>query len=167
MYDQIAGEQSDCSNTNSSVFCCLFKSRCDDFVAKAGDTAWASGATPPADEPAERISAYRLFDREIVGMDNGGRLLWRVGDEVGAGGVGKCYRNDTRAPIGSPSAALVTSYVWLYSYLNGGPITPLPPLPNAHISYACSAGQCLQRLDATGPYLNADCSLNCTMLWRG
>jgi hypothetical protein len=165
VFDAIPSEQGICRNSNSSLSCCLFKSACTDFVEKPGDTAWASGAAPPADEPAERISAYRVFDREVVGVDDGGRLLWRVGDELWAPGAGgKCYRNDTQAPIGRPSAAFVTSYVWLYLWPNGQPVAPLPPLPNAaYITYACAAdGRCEQQLDQSGPFLNADCSLNCS-----
>jgi hypothetical protein len=160
VFDQIESEQSDCRNSNASAFCCLFKTQCRDFAPKQGDTAWASGAPPL--EAGERISAYRVFEREVVGVDDGGRLLWRVGDEVWDAGVGKCFRNDTRAPIGRPSAATVTSYVWLYSYANGGPISPLPPLPTDFITYACVAGRCEQWLNQSGAYWNADCSSNCS-----
>lgn len=186
VFDQISSEQGDCQNSDPSVFCCLFKTSCLNFSPKEGDTAWASGAAPA--EPSERISAarttepsrhrpspptdpppyltplaqYRMFDREVAGMDDGGRLLWRVGDQSGLPGVGKCYRNSSNMPIGVPSAALVLSYVWLYSWPNGSPISPLPPLPNTHISYACSGSQCEQRLDKSGPYWTSNCDQNCS-----
>ena len=107
----------------------------------------------------ERLSAYRFFDSEVVGMVDGGRLMWRVGDEAG-----KCTSNGTVMIIGTPSAVHVKAYTWLYVWPNGGPITPLPPLIQlTHITYGCNAGTrtCELIANASGPFLFADCDGSC------
>jgi len=118
---------------------------------------------PAAGGPAgfEQLSAYRFLDEEVFGMVDGGRLLWRVGDEAA-----KCESNGTEAIIGTPSAVSVTAYTWLYSWPNGvGPVIPLPPLPQPQsISYACNAqAQCVLVPNASGPFLYADCLDSCTL----
>ena len=105
----------------------------------------------------ERISAYRFFDNEVVGFSDGGRLVWRVGDQTS-----KCHTTGTASPIGSPSAVRITSYAWLYTWPNGRPVVPLTPLPQAHMSYTCRGSQCVALPDASGAHWNADCSGACS-----
>lgn len=76
------------------------------------------GAKPFPDGTRERLSAYRFFDKEVVGFSNGGSLKWRVGD---AGG--KCNDNTTKTPLGHPRPVAVRSYAWVYTW----PLDPTKP----------------------------------------
>lgn len=104
----------------------------------------------------EQLSMYRLFEHEVFGFQDGGRLVWRVGDQTS-----KCGSNGTDSPIGTPSAVNLTSYSWIYTWPNGLPIAPLEPLPNSHMSYTCSGSQCVPVPDPSGQYWNADCDDAC------
>lgn len=107
----------------------------------------------------ERLSAYRFFDADVVGFEDGGRLLWRVGDQAA-----KCTANGTAGVIGTPSAVAVKSYAWLYAWPTGGTVTPLPPLPQPPtVSYACAAGACVLVPNASGTSLFADCDGACAV----
>ena len=94
-------------------------------------------------------------------MEDGGRLVWRVGDEGG-----KCASNGTINIIGTPSAVVVRSYVWLYVWPNGGPPLPLPPLlQTTYITYSCApggGGQCVLVPNESGTFLSADCDGACS-----
>jgi hypothetical protein len=116
-----------------------------------------SRGAPGGDAGVEELSAYRRLDQEVVGFANGGRLVWRVGDQTT-----KCTTNGTASPIGTPSAVAVTSYVWMYTWPNGQPIQPLQPLPQAYMSYTCAADACVPLADESGPFWNADCDGQCT-----
>jgi len=117
-----------------------------------------SVSAPKGAAGVEMLSAYRFHDGEVLGMEDGGRLIWRVGDTDG-----KCFETTTHNPIGTPSAVAVKSYVWLYEWPNGGPVEPLPPIPQpGTISYTCgSGGKCEVLPDASGPYLFANCDEQC------
>ena len=107
----------------------------------------------------EMLSAYRFLDAEVMGVSDGGRLVWRVGDTDG-----KCFETTTNNPIGTPSAVAVKSAVWLYAWPNGGgAVTPLPPIPQpGTASYRCGAGgTCEYVADASGPFLFATCDEQC------
>ncbi len=96
-------------------------------------------------------------------MRDGGRLVWRVGDTTAAP-LGKCYAGvSTTSPVGTPSSVNVTSSVWLYAWPNGSPVTPLPPLPQATMSYSCVAGSCVALPDASGESWQSDCGGSCTL----
>jgi len=80
------------------------------------------GAKPFPVGTRERLSAYRFFDKEVVGFSNGGSLKWRVGDTPG-----KCGDNTTKTPMGHPSPVAVRSYAWVYTW----PLDPnKSPAPN-------------------------------------
>jgi hypothetical protein len=104
----------------------------------------------------EQVSAYRVLDHEVVGMQDGGRLVWRVGDQAG-----KCARNDTANPINSPTAVAVVSYAWLYTWPNGNAVAPLPDLPQTQMSYTCVDGACVAVPDASGSSWRPDCGGPC------
>mmetsp|Transcript_96100 Transcript_96100/g.311787 ORF Transcript_96100/g.311787 Transcript_96100/m.311787 type:complete len:423 (-) Transcript_96100:49-1317(-) len=86
----------------------------------------------PADS-RERMSAYRFFDDEVLGFQDGGWLQWHVGD-ARSSTCASSHDVDTsgylREPANSTSAAAVAvrSYVWVYTW-------PLdaerPPAPNS------------------------------------
>eukprot|EP00929_Paragymnodinium_shiwhaense_P064837 TRINITY_DN32536_c0_g1_i1.p1 TRINITY_DN32536_c0_g1~~TRINITY_DN32536_c0_g1_i1.p1 ORF type:complete len:201 (+),score=8.22 TRINITY_DN32536_c0_g1_i1:32-604(+) len=68
----------------------------------------------------ERFSAYRFFDQEVVGFQDGGALHWRVGDDEA-----KCtgcptgkdeHGQPCKAAFGEPSPVAVRSYAWLYTW---------------------------------------------------
>ena len=113
---------------------------------------------PKGVDGVEMLSAYRFLDAEVMGVSDGGRLVWRVGDTGG-----KCFESTTGNPIGAPSAVAVKSAVWLYAWPNGGAVEPLPPLPQpGTASYRCSSGgKCIYVADASGPYLFANCDNAC------
>ena len=117
-----------------------------------------SVGSPLGPEGVEMLSAYRFLDAEVMGVADGGRLLWRVGDTDG-----KCFDNTTSAPIGTPSAVAVKSCVWLYQWPNDlSPVQPLPPLPQLqHISYRCENNKCVLVHDGSGDYLFANCDEEC------
>jgi len=125
--------------------------------ADSGLVHFSVGA-PKGVDGVEMLSAYRFLDGEVMGVEDGGRLVWRVGDTSG-----KCFETTTDSPIGTPSAVAVKSNVWLYAWPNGGAVAPLPPLPQpGTISYACGAGgKCLLVKDASGPFLFANCDSAC------
>jgi hypothetical protein len=125
--------------------------------AESGLTHFSRGP-PQGPDGLEQLSAYRFLDNEVVAMANGGRLIWRVGDENA-----KCTSNGTVNIIGTPSATAVKSYTWLYAWPNGEPVVPLPELEQtAYITYACVGEQCVLVPDETGPYVFADCDSACT-----
>jgi hypothetical protein len=113
----------------------------------------------PPQGPAglEQLSAYRFFDGEVVGMEDGGRFVWRVGDEGG-----KCFSNGTESIIGTPSAVAVKSYMWLYTWLNGNPIIPIGDIAQPQsISYLCAADKCVLVPNSSGDYLFSNCDEQC------
>jgi len=125
--------------------------------ADSGLTHFSVGA-PKGVDGVEMLSAYRFLDAEVMGVSDGGRLVWRVGDTGG-----KCFENTTSNPIGKPSAVAVKSATWIYQWPNGGSVEPLPPLPQpGTASYRCAAGgECEYVPDASGPYLFANCDAAC------
>lgn len=124
--------------------------------ADSGLVHYSVGA-PKGIDGVEMLSAYRFMDAEVMGVEDGGRLVWRVGDTGG-----KCFESTTTDPIGTPSAVAVKSYVWLYQW-PVGPVEPLPPIEQpGTISYRCGAGgKCELVTDASGPYLFANCDAAC------
>ena len=125
--------------------------------ADSGLVHFSVGA-PKGVEGVEMLSAYRFLDAEVMGVSDGGRLVWRVGDTGG-----KCFESTTTNPIGTPSAVAVKSATWLYAWPNGGAVEPLPPIPQpGTASYRCGAGgKCEYVPDASGPYLFANCDEAC------
>ena len=115
-----------------------------------------SRSAPNGDNNVEELSAYRVLTNEVMGMQNGGRLVWRVGDVTT-----KCTAETLNNPIGTPSAVTLSSYVWLYTWPNGETIQPLPPIQTSYMTYTCSNQQCVAVPNETGLYWNADCNNEC------
>jgi hypothetical protein len=94
---------------------------------------------PYPNSTIERISAYRFFDQEVVGFQDGGALQWRVGDVADKPAGCPPGTKGCAATFVKPVA--VRSYAWLYTWPleegaapapNAPPITgpkPLPPRP--------------------------------------
>lgn len=116
-----------------------------------------SRGAPAGADGVEQLSAYRYHDAEVLGFSDGGRLLWRIGDQTG-----KCGANGTDSPIGTPSAVTLTSYAWVYTWPNGQPVQPLPPLQQPqYLSYSCVGGKCVAVYDGSGSSWDADCGGPC------
>eukprot|EP01052_Picozoa_sp_SAG31_P008280 SAG31_NODE_415_length_15951_cov_13.530848_10_plen_529_part_00 len=84
---------------------------------------------PRANDTAERLSAYRFFDQEVVGFSDGGALHWRVGDVAGKCSGCPSGTANCQAPFVFPVA--VRSYAWVYTWplAAGTPAAPnAPPL---------------------------------------
>eukprot|EP01023_Acetabularia_acetabulum_P044717 TRINITY_DN45048_c0_g1_i1.p3 TRINITY_DN45048_c0_g1~~TRINITY_DN45048_c0_g1_i1.p3 ORF type:complete len:131 (-),score=18.46 TRINITY_DN45048_c0_g1_i1:244-636(-) len=66
-----------------------------------------------ATDSVETLSAYKFFDTEIVGMQDGGSLEWRVGDVKG-----KCTDQSENNSIGWPQISHVRMLTWYYTWPN-------------------------------------------------
>lgn len=116
-----------------------------------------SRGPPQGPDGLEQLSAYRFFDGELIGMENGGRFIWRVGDEGG-----KCFSNGTNSIIGTPSAVAVKSNLWLYLWPNGQPISPINTIQQPQsISYSCIGEKCVLIPNASGDFLFSNCDNTC------
>jgi len=60
-------------------------------------------------------SAYRFHEMDPLPFDSGFQLVWRNGDMLDKSGL-KCMVQENGAVVGTPSAAAVLVYAWVYTW---------------------------------------------------
>lgn len=60
-------------------------------------------------------SAYRIHDLDPIFFTNGFQFFWRNGDVIDEDGY-KCIVNQGGHTVGAPTASIVTSYSWVYTW---------------------------------------------------